>query len=143
MGAGSGTMGRPAQGRRTGRAGAARGLERARLVGLEGTRRTYITRETGRILHTEDTILGKVEFRASAVQTASARGVEGYTVELAQMRGGREMEEGREMRGMGRRGTGSERSMRAGAAAGVPRAGGQIPASLDYGFRITTDLVVD
>lgn len=130
-------------------------MEQARLVGLEGTRRTYITRETGRILHTEDTILGKVEFRAGSLQTASARGLRNYTVELTQMQPGMGgmpggMMPGRRRGGMGRMGarrapgiTGRQPGATSAQRPAALRAGGEIPSSLGYGFTITTDLVTE
>ncbi len=123
-------------------------LESARLINLEGTRRTYVGRQTGVVLRTEDTILGKVEFRA-AQQTASASGVSRYELDLTGgmmggMRGSmRGTRGGAGARG-GARGAGAGRA--AGAAAtpargAGPQAAGNIPARLDYGFLLTNDLV--
>ena len=131
-------------------------LESARLTDLEGERVTYITR-TGRVLYTQDTIRGRVEFRASAARTA-ALPADQYQVALAQMAGGMR---GGMMGGMGMRGgvgmrggMAGQAGMRAGAAgqaAGrTPTAAGrqageaaqEIPSSLDYGLRLTTQLVV-
>jgi hypothetical protein len=158
MGARAGTRGRQrigraaapaAPGRAPGRADVG-ALERVRLVELEGSRRTYLERDTGRILHMEDTILGKVQFQASAIRTASAPVARAYALELTQRRGGRGM--GRGMRGGGRRGGGRAGMMRGGrggaarapgAAAGRPAAapaGTIIPPKLNYGFRLTMDL---
>ena len=127
---------------------AAGAVESARLVDLEGTRRTYLTRATGTVLHTEDTVLGKVEFRAVS-QRASLDIERPYTIRLTQMRGpgGR----GASMRGMrgrraergraGARGTRAGRQPGAAARPGAQRGGGAVPPRLDYGFRLTTDLV--
>ncbi len=125
-------------------------LERVRLLDLEGSRRTYLERDTGRILHMEDTILGKIQFQVSATQTASAPGASAYALELTQMRGRRG---GMGMRGGGRRGGGRPGMMRGGrlgsgarapgAAPGRPagvQAGTNIPPRLNYGFRLTMDL---
>ncbi len=120
----------------------------ARLVDLDGTRRTYLTRTSGRILHTEDTILGQVEFRAAAQRAASqSSGSTGtLSVELTQGRGMRGGMRGGGMRGGGRGGARGGRAGRAGTA-GAPgqraAAAGSIPPRLDYGFRLTSDLVFD
>jgi len=138
----------------TGRRAAVGTLESARLTNLEGTRRTYVGRQTGVVLRTEDTILGKVEFRA-AQQTASASGVSRYELDLTGgmmggMRGSmRGTRGGAGARG-GARGAGTARGAGAGRAAGAaatpargagPQAAGNIPARLDYGFLLTNDLV--
>jgi len=136
----------------------------ARLVDLQGTRRTYLTRQSGRILHTEDTILGQVEFRAAA-QRVAALADGPFAVELTGARGGRGMRgggmrgerggmRGGGMRGGGMRGGGARggagaagRRAAGGRAAGAQRPGaaaaGIIPPRLDYGFRLTTDLIVN
>ncbi|UCC67585.1 MAG: hypothetical protein JSV79_10740 [Armatimonadota bacterium] len=139
-----------APGRTPGRV-AAGALERVRLEELEGTRRTYLQRDTGRILHMEDTILGKIRFQTASAATASAPRAAIQTLELTQRRGERGM--GRGMRGGGRMGGARglrSRGGRAGTAGrapataagrpGAPRAGAQIPPKLNYGFRLTTDL---
>jgi hypothetical protein len=126
-------------------------------VDLEGTRLTYITRQTGRVLHTEDTILGQVEFRVASQVARNPGGR--FVVELtgmAAMRGARGMagrvQAGRTMRGAARAGAGTRGGVRAGAQrATAGRAGAaqgaagakRIPPKLDYGFRLTTDLVVE
>ncbi len=146
---------------------AAGALQSARLVDLEGTRRTYITRQTGRVLHTEDTILGRVEFRAAS-QVAQAD-TERFTVELTQGgmggpgggggRGGRGMRGGARGGAMGgarggartgaARGATRARAAQPGTAAGgaaqAPAGGGarNIPPKLDYGLRLTTDLSLE
>jgi len=156
-------------------------LDRARLVNLEGERQTYVTRETGRVMYTEDTLRGKVDFRAAAATTGatprtSARLSDGYSVRLTAMmgggmrgggaRGGGAMRGGGARGGMmgggmrggmmaggmrrgamampgaaGMRGTAAQRAPGA-TAAGRPAAEGarQIPPSLDYALRITTEL---
>ncbi|MFB3881590.1 MAG: hypothetical protein ACE149_10020 [Armatimonadota bacterium] len=152
-------------------------LQSAQLVDLQGTRRTYLTRQTGRVIHTEDTILGQVQFRSGS--QVAQRAIGALTTELTGM-GGRRGGMGGGMRGGGMRGGGARggagmrggamggarggamggagRGMRggAGAAGGTARgragqgAAGQtptgpkvIPAKLDYGFRLTTDLIVE
>lgn len=136
-----------AAGRAPGRA-AAGDLQSVRLVDLGGTRRTYLTRETGRILHIEDTILGKVEFRVSGMRTASGAGATGYDLALTAMGGGRGMRGGGRggmrgggMRGGARRGAASQALPGTGARPGAGQAGAQIPQRLNYGFQLTTDLV--
>jgi hypothetical protein len=142
----------------TGRRATAGTLESARLISLEGTRRTYVGRQTGVVLRTEDTILGKVEFRA-AQQAASASGLSRYELDLTGgmmmgARGGRGGGGGRGARaggaGGGAGGAGAQRRAGAGRAAGAAAApargaglqgAGRIPARLDYGFRLTNDLV--
>lgn len=147
----SGTAGQRAAG--PGRAGAAAGtLERVRLVELEGTRRSYLTRETGHVLQMEDTILGKVEFRV-ATRVASTSGGEVYSVELTQM-GGMRGGMGGGMRGgmRGGMGGGMRGGMRGGAGGGTQgrgstgvrgptgaQTGTRIPPKLDYGFQLTMD----
>ncbi len=149
-------------GMRGGRAGAAGAAQRpgtasqlltARLVDLEGTRRTYLTRRSGRVLRTEDTILGEVEFRAAsqraALQSPSSTG--SLSIELTQGRGMRGGMRGGGMRGGGMRGGGMRgggmrggmRGGRAGTTLGQRPAAGNIPPRLDYGFRLTSDLVLD
>ena len=128
------------------RPGAAAQVQSARLVDLQGTRRTYLTR-TGRVLHTEDTILGQVQFVSGSQVARSAGG--GFAVELTGM-GGMRGGGGRGGRGGGG-GMGGGRGARGGAAQGgragragqAPGAAGpkSIPAKLDYGFRMTTDLI--
>ena len=54
------------------RAAAGPQLTRARLADLEGKRTTYLSRNTGKILRTEDTVYGRAEFRASTPQAAAA-----------------------------------------------------------------------
>jgi hypothetical protein len=138
-------------------------LESARLVDLEGERRTYVTLETGRVLYTEDTLRGKVEFRAAASTTAAARttaSLSSYEVGLSGMmgggmRGGGAMRGGAGMAGGGMRGgaTRGAGAMRGGMQAGqrapgaaapgrAPAAepGRQVPPSLDYGLRLTSEL---
>jgi hypothetical protein len=153
-GAGGGRQGRAGTAGATARPGTPTELLSARLVDLQGTRRTYLTRQSGRILHTEDTILGQVEFRAAAqrvaaladgpfaVEMTGARGMRGgMGGGMGGMRGG--------MRGEGARGGagGAQRGAAGGRAAGAQRPGaaaaGIIPPRLDYGFRLTTDLIVD
>jgi hypothetical protein len=128
------------------RAGAAQQLQSAQLVDLEGSRLTYITRQTGRVLHTEDTVLGQIEFRVASQQAARNPGGR-LVVELTGaggMRGGR----GMTMRGAARAGVGARAGAqratagRAGAAAGAAGAK-RIPPRLDYGVRLTTDLIVE
>jgi hypothetical protein len=124
-------------------------LQRVRLVDLEGTRRTFLTREGGRILHMQDTILGSVQFQVASTRVASAERPGGYTLELAQMRGGgmrgggmRGGMMGGGMRGGGMRAGGTSRQ--AGGAAAVrpgAQAGPQIPPKLRYGFELAVDLV--
>ena len=151
MGGGTGAQARGARGTAapgtSARPGAPGSVEQARLVGLEGTRTTYVTRQTGRVLHTEDTLVGKLEFRAGYMQTASARGLADYTVDLTAMRGGGGMMRGGARGAMGGMGAGTTTTRRAGTAAaqrpGGAQAGGEIPASLSYGFAITTDLVIE
>jgi len=152
---GAGTTGAAA------RPGASTELLSARLVDLQGTRRTYLTRQSGRIFHTEDTLLGQVEFRAAA-QRVAALADGPFAVELTGGRGGRGGRGGMRgggMRGGGARGGGArgggarggggaaQRGAAGGRAAGAQRpgaaAGGIIPPRLDYGFRLTTDLIVD
>ena len=113
-------------------------LQRVRLVDLEGTRRTFLTRESGRILHMQDTILGSVQFQVASTRIASAERPGGYTLALTQMRGGGMRGGG--MRGGGMRGGGMRGG---GAAAARPggQAGAQIPPKLGYGFEFTVDLV--
>jgi hypothetical protein len=144
-------------------------LESARLVTLEGERITYVTRESGRIVHTEDTIRGKVEFRAGASQRASLGPDGGYAMALTGGRrggggggrggGGRGGMRGGARGGAARGGAGTRggaarggaargrTAQRGGAARGAGRAPGeqgprQIPPSLDYGFRLTTELAL-
>jgi hypothetical protein len=103
-----------------------------------------VTRYTGRVLRTEDTILGKVEFRTGGRLRASLDGEGTYAVELTQgMRGG-----GRGMRGGGRGmrgGRAGSSAGRGGSRVGQQRtgatAGGRVPPRLDYGFRLTADLL--
>jgi len=131
----------PAQATRARTGGLA--LESVRLTDVKGTRRTYLTTISGRVMHTEDTIMGKVEFRVG-LQQASGRGSGAPSLELTggMMGGGR---------GAGRMGT--ARTGRAGAqrqpAAQPSRtaqpqaaAAAQYPSSLDYALRLTGDLVV-
>jgi hypothetical protein len=136
------------------RPAAAQAVGSARLVDLQGTRRTYVDREVGSVLQIQDTILGKLEFRA-ALGSASASGVTGYAVSLTQgMRG---------PMGMGMRGAmGGDRGMRGGMmgprargaagarqrtgtaarrAPGAVAGAGRVPLRLEYGFELTTDLV--
>ncbi len=173
-GGGRGGGGRGAGGRGGGQAGgaaagrpAASSLDSARLVDLVGERRTIVTRESGRVMHLEDTIQGKIEFRvaAGATQRASAAGVIGNaTVELTGgMRGGGGRGGGGRGgggrgggmrggggggrgggRGGGARGGGGRGGGRAGAAGGAQGAPAarQVPSSLDYGFRLASDLDV-
>jgi hypothetical protein len=143
-------------------------LQSARLVDLQGTRRTYITRQTGRVIHTEDTILGQVQFLSGSQVARNAGGP--FTVVLTGMggmRGGRGggggmrggmggggmrggMGGGGMRGGMGGGGTrggmrgGAAQGGRAGQGAQAPGAAGPktIPSKLDYGFRMTTDLIV-
>lgn len=135
-------------------------LQRVRLVDLEGTRRTFLTRESGRVLHMQDTILGSVQFQVASTRIASAERPGGYTLELTQMRGGGMRGGGMRgggmmgggmrgggmmgggMRGGGMRGGGTGRQA-GGAAAARPggQAGAQIPPKLGYGFEFTVDLV--
>ncbi len=147
-----------------GQRGAAAGtLQSARLVDLEGTRRTYLTRQSGRVLYTEDTILGQVEFRAGG--QAMARSFEvPLTIELTGgMRGGRRggggmrgggggggggMRGGGGGGGMGggggrRGGQGTQRGATGRAPGEGATRGGNIPPRLDYGFRLTTELVIE
>jgi hypothetical protein len=137
------------------RQGAAPALESVTLLDLKGTRRMFLTRASGRIIHTEDTILGKVEFRAVG-QQASAGDLAPYSVALTQMRGGRAGGMGgRGMagRGMGGRGTGrTGGAARQGARAATPAgraqtpgaqpAAKEIPPELLYGVRLTGDLII-
>lgn len=164
---GGGARGATGAGRQPGAAqaapgGAARGpvtLDSARLVNLEGTRRTYVTRETGRVMFTEDTIRGKVEFRTvtGAATQASAGPAGGYTMALTAMRGGGGRRGGGGMRGGMMGGGGMRGAATRGApgaarqpAGGPPTAGAgpaaeaarQIPSSLDYGLRLTTEFLV-
>lgn len=152
MGRGRGA-GQPAAGRTPGRPGAGGQLHAVRLVDLEGVRRTYLTRETGQILHAEDTILGKVEFHVRMARAAAAGDASRPQVELTMMRGGAMRGGMRGMRGRGMRGMGGQGAMGArgaGAARRGPAAAGQrpgagqagqsIPPRLDYGFRLTMDL---
>jgi len=153
-GAGGGRQGRAGTAGATARPGAPTEILSARLVDLQGTRRTYLTRQSGRILHTEDTILGQVEFRAAA-QRVAALADGPFAVELTGARGMRGgMRGGGGMGGGGMRGGqarggagGAQRGGAGGRAAGAQRpgaaAGGIIPPRLDYGFRLTTDLIVD
>jgi len=130
-------------------------LQRAHLVDLEGTRRTFLARESGRVLHMQDTILGSVQFQVAATRVASAERAGGYTLELTQMRGGGMRGGGMRgggmrgggmrgggMRGGGMRGGGAGRQAGGAAAArpGAPAAS-QIPPKLRYGFELTVDLV--
>jgi hypothetical protein len=117
-----------------------------KLVNLEGVRVTYLSRRSGQVIRTEDTVKGRVEFRTAGA-TTSARALDsGYTVALTQMRGG--MGGGRAGAG-GRAGGGAARtSGQAGSRTGQSRTttgqqsgARRIPASLDYGFRLTTELV--
>jgi hypothetical protein len=138
-------------GMRGGRAGAAGAARRpgtasqlltARLVDLEGTRRTYLTRRSGRVLRTEDTILGEVEFRAASQRAAlqSPGSAGSLSIELTQgrgMRGGGMRGGGMRgggMRGGGMRGGGMRGGMRGGRAGttlGRRPAAGNIPPRLD------------
>jgi len=120
-------------------------LDSARLVNLEGNRRTYVTRYTGKVIHTEDTILGEVEFRTAAARTALNH-APSYKVKLTAGRGGRG---GRGGMSAGR--GGAARGGTARAATGTRTAPGRttaptrgiIPPRLDYGFRLTTDLIIE
>lgn len=152
---GRGRMGGGAGGAAGQRPGAASQLQRAQLVDLEGTRHTYITRQSGRVLRIEDTITGQVEFRTSS-QVAQAAGSP-YSLQLTQMMGGGMrggmggrmggMRGGMDGRGgmSGRQGqTRSGATTRAGTQAGRTAATARtIPAKLDYGFRLTTELATD
>jgi hypothetical protein len=134
-------------------------LQTAKLVDLQGTRTTYLARRDGRVVHTEDTIRGRVEFRSS--QTASLP-LSRFSVGLTQMRGG--MGGGGMRGGMGggmgggmRGGTGGQQGGRQGGQQGRQGgtragAGGTVtaapvvtryPTSVDYGFRLTTSDVRD
>ena len=128
-------------------------LQRVGLVDLEGTRRTFLARESGRVLHMQDTILGSVQFQVASTRVASAERPGGYTLELTQMRGGGMGGgmrgggmgggmRGGGMRGGGMRGGGTGRQA-GGAAAARPggQAGSQIPPKLRYAFELTVDLV--
>jgi hypothetical protein len=154
QGGAAGRSGGGAQsGGRTG-ASAQGGLQSVKLVNLEGVRVTYLSRRSGQVIRTEDTVKGRVEFRTAGA-TTSARALDsGYTVALTQMRGG--MGGGRAGGGGAARGGRGARAGGGGtrAGGGAARTGGQtgsrtgqqsgarrIPASLDYGFRLTTELV--
>jgi hypothetical protein len=145
-GARRGAAATPRPGAAPGRAAAGE-VESARLVDLEGTRRTYLTRATGTVLRTEDTILGKVEFRGAARQRAAADIERPHSIELTQQRGRQARGGGPGMRGMRggrggmRRGAGTSRGAAATPRPGAQPRGGAIPPRLDYGFRLTTDLV--
>lgn len=145
-GARRGAAATPRPGAAPGRAAAGE-VESARLVDLEGTRRTYLTRATGTVLRTEDTILGKVEFRGAASQRAAADIERPHRIQLTQRRGMGGRGGGPGMRGMRgeragmRRGTGARRGATATPRPGTQARGGAIPPRLDYGFRLTTDLV--
>jgi len=125
------------------RTGGAVAVDSVRLTDVKGTRRTYLTTVTGRVLHTEDVIMGKVEFRAGA-QRVSASGVGGYSVALTggMMGGG-----GRGARGMR---AGASRAGGQRATAGQPArttqpgapTGTELPPSLDYALKLTGDLLV-
>ena len=128
---------------------AAGDLQRVRLVDLEGTRRTFLAHESGRVLHMQDTILGSVQFDVASTRVASAERAGDYTLELTQMRGGMMGGgmrgggmRGGGMRGGGMRGGGTGRQAGGAAAArpGAPAAS-QIPPKLRYGFELTVDLV--
>ena len=126
-------------------------LQTAKLVDLQGTRTTYLARRDGRVVHTEDTIRGRVEFRSA--QTASLP-LSRFSVGLTQMRGG--MGGGGMRGGMGGQGGGMRGGMggqggQQGRQGGT-RAGGTVtaapvvtryPTSVDYGFRLTTSDVRD
>ena len=141
-----------------GRGAAAQGqLQSVKLVDLQGQRVTYLARRSGRVIHTEDTVKGRIEFRTAGA-TSSARALTGgYAVELTQMRGGMGGRGGGMGGGGGGRG-GARAAGRAAAAqaggagrsgrAAQPATAGQrpagptrYPASLDYGFRLSTELV--
>ena len=167
---GGGGGGRGGGGGGGGRGGAARGaggaagqtgraavsqsqLQSVRLVGLEGTRVTYLARRSGRVLHTEDTVRGKLEFRTAGAINTSRAPESVYSVELTQMRGGG----GGGMGGRGGGGGGGGGRRGAGGGGGTARAGqgGQtgrtaqpgaagptrVPSSLEYAFRLSTDLI--
>lgn len=135
-------------------AAAPREVSRVRLTGLEGTRQTFVAHETGRVVSIQDTILGKVEFRAGL--SASAAGTPGYRMELTQMAGGPRaggmgMRGGIGMRGgmAGRPGTATRgpgagvtapgQTQPPGTAPSQPT-GTVLPPSLDYGFELTSEL---
>ncbi len=143
----------PGQGTRA-RGAAALTLAIARLTDVKGTRRTYLTTVSGRVLHTEDTVMGKVEFRAGG-QQASARGASVYSVELTgRMREGGGGSEGSGARGRGMRArasTAGQRQTRAaqtsraaqpGRTQGAASAATEYPPSLDYALTLTGDLVI-
>jgi hypothetical protein len=149
--AGVGTQAAPRAG--TARPGAER-LDSAGLVNLRGTRRTYVAVQRGQVLHIEDSIIGKVEFRPGRAQTASAGPALPYSMQLTGgRRGDMDMQGMRAERGAGRgaasraRGGGATHRAAAGqrATPGAARAGaaggGRIPRSLDYGLRLTSSLI--
>jgi len=147
----AGNMGGPGAARRPGAAaqpgaarqpGAPQGLQSARLVELQGNRVTYLARHSGYIIHTEDKILGRVEFKAAGATAAAPS----YTLSLAQgMMGEGGMGRGRMRSGeMGGPGAGRQAgAARQPGAARAPAAAAatKLPASLDYGLRLTTDYV--
>lgn len=128
-------------------------LYSVRLTDLEGTRQTFLAVSSGRVLHAEDTIYGKVEFRAA--QQAAHRSESPYRLDLTQFRGPRGGPRGMMGGARGRMG-GPSAGMRGEGVAGRPgaarstpgggaaqRGAGLIPPRLDYGFHLTTDLVED
>ena len=151
------TGARPSGAATPGQATGARGaagltLESAVLTEVNGTRRTYLTTVSGRVLHTEDTITGKVDFRAGGRQTA-ARGESGYSVELTGATGGvrrgARRAAGEGMRARGR--AAAQRQPRAGQASRATQpgraqtaapAGTEYPPSLQYALTLTGDLVI-
>ncbi len=129
-------------------------LESVRLANAKGTRRTYLTTVTGRVLHTEDVVMGKLEFRA-VTQLASSSG--GYSVSLTQMMGGGRRGGGMRgggMRGGGMRGGGAGRGSRRTAGGAQTRratspsartsapSAKEVPANLDYALKLTGDLLI-
>jgi hypothetical protein len=168
-GAGGARAGANQQGARGG-AQAQTNLLSARLVNLEGVRVTYLSRRSGSVIRTEDTVKGRVEFKTAGTYSSARALGSDYSVDLTQMGPG--------MRGGGRRGGGGggggavggggggarragggggaragggtragggqggrQAGQAAGTTAGQRAAAGRIPASVEYGFRLTTELV--
>lgn len=144
-----------------GRTGAAAqgSLQSVKLVNLEGVRITYLSRRSGQVIRTEDTIKGRVEFRTAGTATSASTRESSYSLALTQAGGGRSSERagargrtgippsGRSGGGAGRTGrgtTGGQAGRAAPSRTTTPQqpAARRIPASLDYGFRLTTELVV-
>jgi hypothetical protein len=154
QGATAGTQGRaPAPGAQAGtRQAPAAALDSVTLVDLKGTRRMFLTRASGRVLSTEDTILGKVQFRTVG-QQASAGELAPYSVVLTQMRGGAARRGGMGGQGMAGRGAGRTGAGRQGARAATPAgrqvtpgaqapAAREVPQELLYGLRLTGELII-